>query len=224
MIYGSDSVDKVQSDILVLIIVNISQDKLEVDVKSQVYEKQNGYATQYIKPYKITLKLSQFQLLEDVEKLTLEKLKRILESLLPMIRINYAIIQGIVQGLQIEWPNIQIQYEEISYPGVKAIRKSISAADAIMYLLTYKPKWICKGSKNGKFKDRLIMGFPNNDIVVYEGGGATYGIKGDGLKYHNTTEKLLMLRKMANVRYICHTDKEGWKTGITKLFKNDKEL
>lgn len=216
--------DKVQSDILVLIIVNISQDKLEVNVKSQVYEKQKSYITQYIKPYKVTLRLSQFHLIEDVEKLTLEKIKRILEDLLPMIKINYVLIQGIVQGLQIDWPNIQIRYEETPYLGVKTVRKSISAADAIMYLLTYQPQWICKGSKNGNFKDRLIMGFPNKDIVVYEGGGATYGIKGDGLKYHNTTERLLKLRKMASVRYICHTDKEGWKTGIAKWFKNDKDL
>lgn len=210
--------DKVQSNISILIIVNVFQDKLEVNVSSHVSQKRNSYVVPYIKPYRITLRLSEFQLLEDVEKLTLGKLKRILENILPMIKINDVIIQGRVQGLQVDWPNIEIQYEQTPYLGVKTVRKSISAADAIMYLLTHKPQWICKGSKDGSFKDRLIMGFTNEDIVVYEGDGATYGIEGDGLRYHNTTKKLLQLRKMPGVKYICHTNKEIWKTKIAKWF------
>ena len=210
--------DKVQSNISVLVIVNIFQDKLEVNVRSHISQKKNNDMVPYIKPYRITLSVSEFQLLEDIEKLAIDKLKRILENILPMIKINDAIIQRKVQGLQIDWPDIEIQYEQTPYPGVKTVRKSISAADAIMYLLTYKPQWICKGSKDGSFKDRLIMGFTNKDIVVYEGDGATYGIKGDGLRYYNTTKKLLQLRKVPGVKYICHTNKEIWKTKIAKWF------
>lgn len=214
--YGSGLVDKVQSNTSVLIVVNVFQDKLEVNVTSHVCKKKNSYVVTYIKPYRITLKLSEFQLLENVERLTLGKLKRILENILPMIEINDAVIQGKIQGLQIEWPNIEIQYEQIPYQGVKTVRKSISAAEAIMHLLTYQPQWICKGSKDGNFKDRLIMGFANKDTVVYEGSGATYGIEEDGLQYYNTIEKLLKLRKRVGVKYLCHTDKKIWRDGIKK--------
>lgn len=217
-VHGSGFVDKVQSNILIIIRINNSQDKLEVNVRSHVSKTKGSCLVPYIKPYRITLKLSEFQLLEDVEKLTLGKLKRILENILPMIKINDASIQGKAQGLQIEWPRIEIQYEQTPYPGVKTVRKSISAADAIMYLLTYQPQWICKGSKDGKFKDRLIMGFANRDIVIYEGGGATYGIEKDGLQYYNTTENLLKLRKMPGVKYLCHMDKDIWKSGIKEWF------
>lgn len=210
--------DNVQVRLNVSIIFNISQDKVQILTGPRTEEEKSCFLRRGIKAQRITLNASQFRLLEDIRKLPIEMLARILIYLVPVLKLEKEEIKGKVEGLKLKWPEIDIRYEDIRYEGIKIRRESISVAEGIMYMLTHKPDWICKGSKSGNFADRLIMGFEDKGIVIYEGLGATYKTLEDGLKYYDTKEKLKNIRKKADVEYVCHTSKEKWLSRFEQWF------
>lgn len=210
--------ENVQVRVYTTIIVNVSTDKVQVLIEPHTLEEKKYFIRHGIRSQRITLTANQYRKLENIKELTIEEFSRILLSLIPQLVVKHTMIQGIVEGIQIEWPEIDIKYEDIRYEGIKHNREYVSVVEGIMYMLTFKPNWICKGSKSGNFSDRLIMGFDDKKMVIYEGIGATYKILKDGLKYYNTQEKLKDIRKKIGVDYICHTSKSKWLTIKEKWF------
>lgn len=210
--------EDIQVRICATIIVNIPKDKVHLLIEPRTPEEKSYFLRHGIKSQRITLTASQYRKLENIKDLTIEEFFRILVNLVPGIIVNYTMIQGVAEGIQIQWPEIDIKYEDIRYEGIKRNRECISVAEGIMYILTFKPNWICKGSKNGNFSDRLIMGFDDNKIAVYEGLGATYKVLENGLKYYNTQEKLTNVRKKKDVEYILHNSKSKWLMAVEKWF------
>lgn len=207
-----------QVRIYATIIVNIPKDKIQILIEPHTPEEENYFRRHGIKSKRITLTASQYRKLENIKDLTIEEFSRILVNLVPGVIVNYTMIQGMAEGIQIKWPEIDIKYEDIQYEGIKRNRECVSVAEGIMYILTFKPNWICKGSKNGNFSDRLIMGFDDNKTVIYEGLGATYKGLENGLKYYNTQEKLTDIRKKKDIEYVCHTSKSKWLIVVEKWF------
>lgn len=189
--------------------IYILRNETQILMESYILEETNYLIKKNIRPQTIMLTASQYRKLENIKVLTIEEFAEVLINLIPEIVVKYSLIQGRVKGIQIEWPEGDIKYQDIRYEEVEHNRECISVVEGIMYMLTHKPNWICKGSKDGKFSDRLIMGFDDEKMVVYEGGGATYKIL-NGLKYYNTQEKLNDIRKKPDVEYICHSSKSKW--------------
>lgn len=166
-----------------------------------------------------TLNKEQVMLLEDIKGLSLSELARLLNYLVEGIETQKCFVKGKVPGIAIKWPDIEIKIDVIPPENEKTSRKNILVAEGLMYILSKKPNWIAKGASNGSFKDRLIIGFDDLGVVIYEGKGATYLMRHDGIKYYNIKEQLTKIRNKSEVVHIIHTDKKTWSSKIDKFFE-----
>lgn len=161
--------------------------------------------------------LNEFAFLETPENVNLERLTKKLKEVLGGCHVVKEFIKGKVEGIRIEWDDVEIAIEGIMPEHIRPKRK-VFTTRSILEVLALKPDWITKGG-TGKLKDRMLLGFDQYNKAIFEGDGASYIINGDGIKYRDINESLFKFRKRLDVDYVIHNER-GWKGElISKLEK-----
>ncbi|MGL5675878.1 MAG: hypothetical protein ACRDDX_05675 [Cellulosilyticaceae bacterium] len=161
--------------------------------------------------------LHEFAFLETPENVDLDILAKKLKEILGGCGVTKELVRGKVEGIRIEWDEIEITIEGIMPENIR-LKRTVFTTRSILEVLALKPDWITKGG-TGKLKDRMLLGFDQYNKAVFEGDGASYIINGDGIKYRDINESLLKFRKRVDVQYVVHSEK-AWKSKLIAKLKN----
>ena len=128
----------------------------------------------------VELKLSDWKILDNIDKVKLEDLVVLLKKTIPEIECRLELITPDVEAISIKWKNeMTLKINEDSLEGLK--KRYTVYPYRVLAFLEMKPEFIAKGRQG--FKKHLVMGILGKDIIIYTGNGATYGFNKNGLHY-----------------------------------------
>lgn len=161
--------------------------------------------------------LHEFAFLETPENVDLDVLANKLKKALGGCCITKELLKGKVDGIRIEWDEIEITIEGIMPENIR-LKRTVFTTRSILEVLALKPDWITKGG-TGKLKNRMLLGFEQYNKAVFEGDGASYIVRGDGIKYRDLNESLSTFRKRADVQHVIHSER-AWKSKLIAKLKS----
>lgn len=127
---------------------------------------------------KVTLKTSDWRILQHIKSVKLDDVKALLEKCVPGIDITAGTV-GNSEALLIDWKQINVTFIEDDRE--KTLEKRIPIPYRVLTFLSRNPSCIVKGKNS--FSDRLGMEFEESNKIVFVGDGATYIFNRNGFNY-----------------------------------------
>lgn len=126
----------------------------------------------------VTLKTSDWKMLQHIKSLKLDDVKELIEKFIPGIEVKMETINNTIV-LMIDWKQISISFIEDDQD--MTMDKRIPIAYRILTYLKRKPSCLVKGRNS--FSNRLGMKFDEDKKVAFVGDGSDYLFKENGFNY-----------------------------------------